>query len=171
MEIWDQTKGEVDVIVVTMGTTGTLMGISRRIKELKPEVQIIGIEPYLGHKIQGLKNMNESYRPGIFEKARADKIIKIDDEEAYKTARLLVRQEGIFVGMSSGAAMAGALKAAQEIKKGKIVTILPDGGERYLSTNLFVDRERSGQRFYNTLTKKKEDFVPISENKVDIYYG
>lgn len=169
MEIWDQTKGDVDIIVATMGTTGTLMGISRRFKELKPEVQIIGIEPYLGHKIQGLKNMNESYRPGIFEKTRADRIIKIDDEEAYKTARLLARQEGIFVGMSSGAAMAGALKTAQDIKNGKIVTILPDGGERYLSTNLFVDRERSGQRFYNTFTKKKEDFVPISENKVNIY--
>ncbi|MFC1862800.1 cysteine--tRNA ligase, partial [Thermodesulfobacteriota bacterium] len=168
-EIWEQTEGDLDIIVASMGTTGTLMGISRRFKELKPEVQIIGIEPYLGHKIQGLKNMNESYRPGIYEKTRADKIIKIDDEEAYNTARMLARKEGIFVGMSSGAAMAGALKVAQDIKEGKIVVILPDGGERYLSTNLFVDKERSGQRLYNTITKKKEDFVPISENKLNIY--
>ncbi|MBN1627539.1 MAG: cysteine synthase family protein, partial [Deltaproteobacteria bacterium] len=82
MEIWEQTDGNVDAVISAIGTTGTLMGLSRRLKELKPDINIIGIEPYLGHKIQGLKNMNESYRPGIFDKGRADRIIRIDDEEA-----------------------------------------------------------------------------------------
>ncbi|MFC1867849.1 cysteine--tRNA ligase [Thermodesulfobacteriota bacterium] len=169
LEIWEQTDGNLDAIVSSMGTTGTLMGLSRRFKELKPDVKVIGIEPYLGHKIQGLKNMNESYRPGIFEKSRADRIIKIDDEEAYRTSRLLVKKEGLFVGMSSGAAMAGALKLAKEMTEGRIVVILPDGGERYLSTALFEDKKRSGQLLYNTITRKKEDFVPIDENHVKIY--
>ena len=92
-----------------MGTSGTLMGLSRRFKELKPDVELVGVEPYLGHKIQGLKNMKESYRPGIFEKSRADRIINIDDEEAYYMSRMLAKEEGIFVGMSSGAAMTIAL--------------------------------------------------------------
>lgn len=169
IEIWEQTGGNLDYIIAAMGTTGTLMGISRRFKELKPDVQIIGIEPYLGHKIQGLKNMNESYRPGIFDKKRTDRIIKIDDNEAYNTARLLAKKEGIFVGMSSGAAMAGALKLAEEIRKGIIVVILPDGGERYLSTSLFLDREKSGLLVYNTLTRRKEEFVPIEENRLKVY--
>jgi cysteinyl-tRNA synthetase len=169
MEIWEQTGGDLDAIVSSMGTTGTLMGISRRFKELKPEVKIIGVEPYLGHKIQGLKNMNESYRPGIFDKSRADQILRIDDDEAYQTSRLLVRKEGIFVGMSSGAAMAGALRFSREMTSGTIVVILPDGGERYLSTPLFEDKKKTGQLFYNTLTRRKEEFVPIDENRVRIY--
>jgi cysteinyl-tRNA synthetase len=169
MEIWEQTGGDLDAIVSSMGTTGTLMGISRRFKELKPEVRIIGVEPYLGHKIQGLKNMNESYRPGIFDKSRADQILKIDDDEAYQTTRLLAKKEGIFVGMSSGAAMAGALRIAREMASGTIVVILPDGGERYLSTPLFEDKKKTGQLFYNTLTRKKEEFIPIDENRVRIY--
>ncbi|MFC1534749.1 cysteine--tRNA ligase, partial [Thermodesulfobacteriota bacterium] len=169
MEIWEQTGGKLDAIISAMGTTGTLMGLSRRFKELKPDVKIIGIEPYLGHKIQGLKNMNESYRPGIFEKSRADRIIKIDDEEAYQTARLIVKKEGIFVGMSSGAAMAGAIRLAKEMTDGSIVVILPDGGAIYLSTPLFEDKKRSGQLLYNTLTRKKEEFVPIDENHVKLY--
>ncbi|MBN1848663.1 MAG: cysteine--tRNA ligase [Deltaproteobacteria bacterium] len=169
MEIWEQTQGKLTMVVSTMGTTGTLMGISRRLKELNPEIEIIGVEPYLGHKIQGLKNMNESYRPGIFDKGRADRIIKIDDEEAFHTARILARKEGIFAGMSSGAAMAIALKAAKDMKEGTIVVILPDGGERYLSTPLFAPKKRSGQFFYNTLNRKKEEFIPIEENRVRIY--
>ena len=169
MEIWEQTGGDLDAIVSSMGTTGTLMGISRRFKELKPEVRIIGVEPYLGHKIQGLKNMNESYRPGIFDKSRVDQILKIDDDEAYQTTRLLAKKEGIFVGMSSGAAMAGALRIAREMASGTIVVILPDGGERYLSTPLFEDKKKTGQLFYNTLTRKKEEFIPIDENRVRIY--
>jgi cysteinyl-tRNA synthetase len=169
LEIWEQTDGKLDVIVATMGTTGTLMGLCRRFKELKPEVQIVGVEPYLGHKIQGLKNMKESYQPGIFERERLRRIIHIDDEEAYQTSRILAKEEGIFVGMSSGAAMAAALRIAKEMKEGRIVVILPDGGERYLSTPLFVVKKKSGLRLYNTLTRRKEDFVPIEEDRVTMY--
>jgi len=169
MEIWEQTGGHLNAIVATMGTTGTLMGISRRFKELRPDVQIIGVEPYLGHKIQGLKNMKESYRPGIFEKNRADRIINIDDEEAYQTSRMLAKKEGLFVGMSSGAAMAVALKVAGEMENGRIVVIFPDGGERYLSTPLFRAKKKSGLRVYNTLSRKKEEFIPMQEDRVSIY--
>jgi len=169
MEIWEQTGGDFSAVIATMGTTGTLMGMSRRFRELNPKIQIIGVEPYLGHKIQGLKNMKESYRPGIFEKGRADRIINIDDEEAYETARLLAKKEGLFVGMSSGAAMAVALKVAGEMEAGRIVVILPDGGEKYLSTPLFTAKKKSGLRLYNTLTRKKEAFIPQEENHVSIY--
>ncbi len=168
-EIWDQTGGKLDAIVATMGTTGTLMGLSRRFKELDPEVQVVGVEPYLGHKIQGLKNMKESYQPGIFEKERLSRIIHIDDEEAYQTSRMLAQKEGIFVGMSSGAAMAAAARMAKEMKKGRIVVILPDGGERYLSTPLFETKKKSGLHIYNTLNRKKEEFIPIEENQVTLY--
>ena len=169
MEIWVQTGGDLDMIVSAMGTSGTLMGLSRRFKELKADVELVGVEPYLGHKIQGLKNMKESYRPGIFEKSRADRIINIDDEEAYYVSRLLAKEEGIFVGMSSGAAMAIALKLAKEMKEGRIVVIMPDGGERYLSTPLFVVKKKSGMLLYNTLARKKEEFVPIDENRIRLY--
>jgi cysteinyl-tRNA synthetase len=169
MEIWEETGGDLNAVIATMGTTGTLMGVSRRFRELNPAIQIIGVEPYLGHKIQGLKNMKESYRPGIFEKSRADRIINIDDEEAYETARLLARKEGLFVGMSSGAAMAVALKVAGEMGAGRIVVIFPDGGEKYLSTPLFTARKKSGLRLYNTMTRRQEAFVPQEENRVSIY--
>ena len=169
MEIWTQTGGDLDMIISAMGTSGTLMGLSRRFRELKPDVELVGVEPYLGHKIQGLKNMKESYRPGIFEKDRADRIINIEDEEAYYYSRLLAKEEGIFVGMSSGAAMAIALKLAKEMKKGRMVVIMPDGGERYLSTPLFVVKKKSGMLLYNTLAREKEEFVPIDENRVRLY--
>ncbi|MBN1103219.1 MAG: cysteine--tRNA ligase [Deltaproteobacteria bacterium] len=169
MEVWEQTNGTLDAVVATMGTTGTLMGLSRRLKELRPEIRVVGIEPYLGHKIQGLKNMKESYRPGIYDRKRADRIIHIDDEEAYGTARALAKKEGIFAGMSSGAAMAGALRVAGEMEEGRIVVILPDGGDRYLSTPLFLDQKRSGLFLYNTLTRKKEEFVPIREDRATMY--
>jgi cysteinyl-tRNA synthetase len=168
-EIWDQTDGQVDAVVSSMGTTGTLMGLARRFKEMAPSVKIVGAEPYLGHRIQGLKNMTESYRPGIFEKNRVDRILLVDDEEAYDTARMLARKEGLFLGMSSGAAMAVALRLAKEMKEGRIVVIMPDGGERYLSTPLFVDREKSSGLFiYNTLSRKKEEFLPLNENRVTL---
>ncbi|NNG06747.1 MAG: cysteine--tRNA ligase [Desulfobacteraceae bacterium] len=169
MEIWVQTGGNLDMIVSAMGTSGTLMGLSRRFKELKPNVELVGVEPYLGHKIQGLKNMKESYRPGIFEKSRADRIINIDDEEAYYMSRMLAKEEGIFVGMSSGAAMTIALKLAKEMAKGRMVVIMPDGGERYLSTPLFVVKKKSGMLLYNTFARKKEEFVPIDENRIRLY--
>jgi len=169
MEIWEQTNGDLHVIVASMGTTGTLMGLAKRFGELKPETQVIGVEPYLGHRIQGLKNMKESYRPGIFKKRKLHRIINIDDEEAYHTSRMLARKEGIFAGMSSGAAMAAALKLAGEMSEGRIVVILPDGGERYLSTPLFEVKRKSGLRLYNTFKRKKEDIVPIEENRITMY--
>jgi cysteinyl-tRNA synthetase len=169
MEIWDQTGGDLDMIVSSMGTTGTLMGLSRRYKELKPDVEMVGVEPYLGHKIQGLKNMKESYRPGLFEKQRADRIVNIDDDEAYYTSRMLAKSEGLFVGMSSGAAMAVALRLAEEMDSGRIVVVFPDGGERYLSTPLFVAKKKSGMTLFNTFTRKKEEFVPMEENHVTMY--
>jgi cysteine synthase B len=136
-EIFRQTEGEIDVFVAGMGTTGTLMGVGKYLKSKKPEIKIIGVEPRVGHKIQGLKNMEESIVPKIFDPSLLDGKITIDDEEAFSMARILATREGIFVGMSSGAAVAAALKMAKEMKEGTIVVILPDRGERYLSTTLF----------------------------------
>jgi cysteinyl-tRNA synthetase len=172
-EIWNDTKGNVDVVVITMGTTGTLMGITRRLRELNPKVRIVGVEPYLGHGIQGLKNMKESYVPGIFNKKEPDSIIKVEDEEAFEMSRRLAREEGLFVGMSSGAAMAIALKEAANLKEGNIVVLFPDSGERYLSTNLFPITEtyKQGEKLtlYNTFTRKKEPFKPLNANEIKLY--
>ena len=169
VEIWEQTKGKVSMVVATMGTTGTLMGITKRLKEYNPAIKIIGVEPYLGHKIQGLKNMKESYKPGIYDKSILDEVVNIGDEEAFETARKMAREEGLLVGMSSGAAMAVALKKTQQLKKGLIVVICPDSGERYLSTSLFTEKEKDGLVFYNTLTREKESFQPLQEGRVSIY--
>lgn len=136
-EIFSQTNGEIDAFVAGMGTTGTIMGAGRYLKERKPQVRIVGVEPTEGHKIQGLKNMNEAIVPGIYDPGLLDEKIVVGDEEAFEMTRLLALKEGLFVGMSSGAAVAGAVKAANRMKSGIIVTILPDRGERYLSTTLF----------------------------------
>ena len=136
-EIWRDTHGKITHLVAGMGTSGTLMGVSRRLKEYDPKIQIIGIEPFLGHKIQGLKNMKEAYKPGIYDKTRLDKKINVNDENAYEMARKIATKEGIFVGMSSGAAMFGVLQVIKGLEKGLVVVLFPDGGERYLSTNLF----------------------------------
>jgi len=136
-EIFSQIEGEIEVFVAGMGTTGTLMGAGKYLKEKKPTVKIIGIEPKRGHKIQGLKNMEESAVPGIYDPRALDEKIAVDDEEAFEMARLLATREGLFVGMSSGAAVAGALRVAKDMCHGKIVVILPDRGDRYLSTTLF----------------------------------
>jgi cysteine synthase B len=136
-EILSQTGGEIDVFVAGMGTTGTLMGVSKFFKENKPEVKIVGVEPTIGHCIQGLKNMKEAIVPKIYNPSALDDKITVEDEEAFEMARLLAIREGLFVGMSSGAAVAGALKLAKAIHRGTIVTLLPDRGERYLSTSLF----------------------------------
>lgn len=168
-EIWKQTGGNVSIIVATMGTTGTLMGISRRLKEYNPDIMIIGIEPYLGHKIQGLKNLKEAYRPEIFQKKHLDKKVNIDDEEAFEMTRRLAKDEGIFVGMSSGAAMAIARKEAEAKTEGTIVVIFPDSGERYLSTPLFAIREKVGLQLFNTLSRAKEQFEPLLPGKVSMY--
>ncbi|UCD04489.1 MAG: cysteine synthase A [Candidatus Woesearchaeota archaeon] len=136
-EIFSQTNGKIDVLVAGIGTTGTVTGIAKYLKEKKPEVKIVGVEPPVGHKIQGLKNMKESIVPKIYNPKILDEKIVINDEEAFETTRLLAVKEGIFVGMSSGAAVAGALKIAKKMKSGIIVAILPDRGDRYLSTTLF----------------------------------
>ncbi|MHC4159877.1 MAG: PLP-dependent cysteine synthase family protein, partial [Planctomycetota bacterium] len=136
-EVFDQTNGEVDVFVAGMGTTGTLMGVYRYLKEKKPEVKVVGIEPPEGHTIQGLKNMNEAIVPDIYNPQMMDEKITIEDGEAFETTRLLAAKEGIFVGMSSGAAVAGALRVAKQMTSGTIVVLLPDRGDRYLSTTLF----------------------------------
>ncbi len=173
-EIWEQTGGKVTHVVATLGTSGTVMGLCKWFSEHHPEVKIVAVEPYLGHKIQGLKNMKESYKPGIFDKSLPSSIVNVEDEDAFRMARLLARKEGLLVGMSSGAAMSCALKLAEELEDGFIVTIIPDGGERYLSTPLFtrkneVTEKKSGLCFFNTLTKKKEPFRPQQEKKVSFY--
>ena len=116
-EIWDQTDGAVTMVVSSLGTTGTAMGISRRLKELNPRIKIVGVEPYLKHKIQGLKNMRESYRPGIFDKKCLDEKVNILDEDAFAMARRLAREEGIMAGMSSGAAMFVAVQKHCQCRK------------------------------------------------------
>lgn len=137
-EIFAQTKGEIDVLVAGLGTTGTIMGIGRYLKEKKPSVKIVAVEPIEGHTIQGLKNMKESIVPSIYQPKELDEKIVLEDEEAFETARDLSAKEGLFLGMSSGAAVAGALKVARDMNSGTIVVILPDRGDRYLSTTLFL---------------------------------
>ncbi|MDH3567766.1 MAG: cysteine synthase, partial [Desulfobacteraceae bacterium] len=168
-EIWEQTDGKVSMVVATLGTSGTLMGLTRRMKEYNPDIRIVGVEPYLGHKIQGLKNMKEAYRPEIFEKHLLDEIVNIDDEEAFEMTRRLAREEGIFVGMSSGAALVVARKKAEELTHGTIVVIFPDGGERYLSTALFAVQEKISLKLFNTLSRSKESFEPLLPGKVSMY--
>jgi cysteinyl-tRNA synthetase len=168
-EVWQQTHGTVTTLVATLGTTGTAMGLSRRLKEYNSDIKIVGVEPYLGHKIQGLKNMKEAYCPEIFEKRRLDKKINIEDEEAFETARRLTAEEGLFVGMSSGAAMAGALKIAETMQQGTIVVIFPDNGERYLSTPLYAIRDEIAPTFFNTLVRKKEPFEALVSGKAMVY--
>ena len=136
-EIWQQTAGSVDVFVAGMGTSGTLMGVGRYLRERKPTVRIVGIEPRLGHRVQGLKNMEEAIVPGIYREVELDRKLTVDDEDAFETARQLAAREGIFAGMSSGAAVAGALRIAAELARGTVVVLVPDRGDRYLSTALF----------------------------------
>jgi cysteinyl-tRNA synthetase len=168
-EIWEQTEGRITTLVATLGTSGTLMGVSRRLKEYNPAIAIVGVEPYLGHKIQGLKNMKEAYQPEIFDKNRLDRKPNIDDEDAFEMTRRLAREEGLLVGMSSGAAMFVACEEARIMEKGVIVVILPDGGERYLSTPLFVVREKVELSLFNTMTREKEIFKPQTPGKATVY--
>lgn len=174
-EIWEQTEGMVTDVVATLGTTGTVMGLCTYFAEQHPEVRVTAMEPFYNHKIQGLKNMKESYCPGIFDKSKPYQVINVPDEAAFDAARQLARKEGIFVGMSSGAAFCAALTRAKEIKRGVIVVIFPDGGEKYLSTVLFSPPEPEAQplqsqlRFYNTMTRKKEVFVSQQPGKATFY--
>lgn len=173
-EIWEQTQGAVTDIVLTLGTTGTAMGIARWFREHQPHVRVIAVEPCLGHAIQGLKNMKESYRPGIFDKNLPHAVVPIQDEDAFRTARHLAAKEGLLVGMSSGAAMYIALERAKQLQTGCIVAIFPDGGERYLSTSLYAQRESTAPQqgslyLFNTMTRKKEVFKPLRPGRVTLY--
>jgi cysteine synthase B len=137
-EIWRQSGGEITAFVAGMGTTGTLMGVVRRLKEYSPEVKVIGVEPVEGHAIQGLKNMKESIVPEIWESNRLDRIVTVEDRPAFAMTQRLALEEGLFCGMSSGAALWAALRVAADLAPGDtVVALLPDRGDRYLSTNLF----------------------------------
>lgn len=136
-EILRQTGGDIDAFVAGMGTSGTLMGMSRFLRERSPDTKVIGIEPTGEHTIQGLKNMDESMVPEIYDPSMLDDKLTVVDADAFETARRLATEEGLLVGMSSGAAVAGALQVAATLMKGTIVVLLPDRGDRYLSTSLF----------------------------------
>jgi S-sulfo-L-cysteine synthase (O-acetyl-L-serine-dependent) len=137
-EIYRQTEGEVNVLVAGMGTTGTLMGCSLFLKEQNPRIRVVGVEPLANHNIQGLKNMQESIVPRIYEPSRLDGIVSCSDEDAFETTRDLSLREGLFCGMSSGAAMWGAIRVARDLDRGSTVAVIfPDRGDRYLSTEVF----------------------------------
>ena len=136
-EIWEQTDGRVTHFVSALGTSGTLMGVGMMLKERNPAVRIIEAQPVRGHYIQGLKNLSEALIPEIYNINEIDESILIDTEEAYEMTRRIVKEEGIFVGMSSGAAMLAALRMSEKLNSGVVVVILPDRGEKYLSTDLF----------------------------------
>ncbi len=136
-EIWEQTEGNITHFLAGIGTTGTLMGTGKFLKEKNDSIKVIAMEPPLKHTIQGLKNMNEAIVPAIYDVSAHDEKISIDDDTAFSATRDLATKEGLFVGMSGGAAVAACLKLAETMEKGVIVTILPDRGDRYLSTTLF----------------------------------
>lgn len=137
-EIVRQTAGRVNAFVAGIGTGGTLMGVSRGLKELSQDIRIIGVEPEVGHSIQGLKNMKESAVPAIFDQKRLDRIVFRSDEDAFSTTRDLALREGIFAGMSGGAAVSAALRVAADMSPGQtLVVLVADRGDRYLSTGVF----------------------------------
>jgi cysteine synthase B len=136
-EMLEQMGGRIDYFVSALGTSGTLMGVGLALKERLPAVRIVSAHPVLGHYIQGLKNLDEAIVPAIYDAKKIDRHIMIESEDAFDCARRIAKEEGIFVGMSSGAALWAARKLAEEIEEGTIVTIFPDRGEKYLSTPLF----------------------------------
>ncbi len=138
-EIWRDTQGEITHFVSAMGTTGTIMGVSRYLKERNPKVQIIGVQPDEGSSIPGIRRWPQAYLPRIFEPARVDRIIDVSQTQAEQTTRALAAQEGILAGISSGGALAAALQVAQEVREAVIVSIVCDRGDRYLSTGVFPD--------------------------------
>ena len=140
-EILEQTGGVIDYFIAGMGTGGTLMGVGRRIRERVPGARIVGVEPMLNHKVQGLKNMTESRVPPIFKKESLDEVVNVSDDDAFSMTKKMLVDEGLFVGLSSGAAMSAAIKKSWEIKGGTIVVLLPDGGAKYLSTGVFSKGE------------------------------
>ena len=137
LEIWQQTRGEIDYLVCALGTSGTLMGISRFLKVMKPDIRTVCAHPIRGHYIQGLKNMEEAVVPEIYDPSQIDRQEMVESEEAIAMAREIIAREGIFAGMSSGAAMLAAVRTAQRIERGNIVVVFPDRAEKYLSTTMF----------------------------------
>ena len=137
LEIWQQTRGEIDYLVCALGTSGTLMGISRFLKVMKPDIRTVCAHPIRGHYIQGLKNMEEAIVPEIYDPSQIDRQEMVGSEEAIAMAREIIAREGIFAGMSSGAAMLAAVRTAQRIERGNIVVVFPDRAEKYLSTTMF----------------------------------
>ncbi|MBN1643996.1 MAG: cysteine synthase family protein [Dehalococcoidales bacterium] len=136
-EIWKQTKGTINYFVSALGTSGTIMGVGKALKEHNPQIKVVCAHPVRGHYIQGLKNMEEAIVPSIYDPSKIDITIMVETEAAYEMTRQIVAKEGIFVGMSSGAAMYAAVEIAKKIKSGTIAVIFPDRGEKYLSTKLF----------------------------------
>jgi cysteine synthase B len=137
-EIWRDTNGTVTHFVSAMGTTGTIMGVSRYLKEQNPSVQIVGTQPTDGSCIPGIRRWSPEYLPKIFERDRVDRIVDVEEGQAREYTRRLAREEGILAGMSSGGALSAALRIASEIDKGVIVFIVCDRGDRYLSSDLFA---------------------------------
>lgn len=139
LEIWQQMNGQIDYLVCALGTSGTIMGLSRFLKMMKPDIQTVCAHPVKGHYIQGLRNMEEAIVPAIYDPSKIDIQEMIESEEAIATARRIIISEGIFAGMSSGAAMLAAMRTAERIDRGNIVVVFPDRAEKYLSTRMFQD--------------------------------
>lgn len=142
-EIWQQTQGQVTHFISSMGTTGTIMGVSRYLKEQNHDIQIIGLQPDEGAAIPGIRRWPQAYLPSIFERQRVDQVMDIDQQTAEQTMRALARQEGIFCGVSSGGAVAAALKLAGSVNHASIVAIICDRGDRYLSSGVFAPQPAS----------------------------
>ena len=136
-EIWQQTGGKITHFVSAMGTTGTIMGVSRYLKEQNPAIQIVGVQPEEGSRIPGIRRWPEEYMPGIFDAASVDLILDVNQQQAEETTRLLASREGLFCGVSSGGACAAAIKLSQQVENAVIVSIVCDRGDRYLSTGVF----------------------------------
>lgn len=139
LEIWQQMNGKIDYLVCALGTSGTIMGLSKFLRLMKPDIKVVCAHPIRGHYIQGLKNMEEAIVPAIYNPAQIDVQEMIESEEAIATARMIIAKEGIFAGMSSGAAMLAAIRTAKNIESGNIVVIFPDRAEKYLSTSMFSE--------------------------------
>ena len=137
IEIWQQTGGEIDYLAGAIGTSGTLMGLAKFLRIMNPDIKVVCAHPVRGHYIQGLKNMEEAIVPDIYNPALIDCQEMVESEEAIEMARRIIREEGIFAGMSSGAAMLAAIRTAGKIDKGNIVVVFPDRAEKYLSTVMF----------------------------------
>lgn len=136
-EIWAQTKGEITHFVASIGTSGTLMGTGRRLKEFNPDVRAVEVEPPAFHGIEGLKHMASSIVPGIYGEGFADEKVTVETEDAYEMTRWLARELGVLCGQSSGAALWGALQVARKIERGAVVVIFPDAGDKYMSTRMW----------------------------------